>query len=299
MRVVVGGKTHVWDLTLAWHNHGGSRTMPGKETTDKRGVVHPIRSEIALYHSTEELPKTSPAMQIKTDLERGIYMAAEDLFHELMHVLLLIGMDIEKANESAAAESDMAGTPRLYKEYQSTLETVMGPSFAAAREKVTASLVLLLQRTNTMKSLGHTDAAIESFAKSTFERMVNEKFVFGKTGERFGYTPPNERIAKGYISNYVLELFGEMGQILSGSIIEKLEENRGWKMLRGDAITRLKEFFDEMDKDLSLKGYLMPGMMGPPMLMGPAMPLTTSGAPITPWQSVGLDEALKKRIETE
>jgi hypothetical protein len=274
MKTVIDATKHVWELTLTFHNRaaGGSSTKPEKPFIDKkRGEVHQITSEVAFQHSTVDIPKTAPAMQIKTNLERGIYMTAQDLFHELTHVLLIIGRDITDASAKAGTTPTPAQTFKVRKEYQSTLDVVAGPSFKDPRDKVIDALALLFKRSSDLLNLQIPDDRFMAIATNDIEKLVNEKFTFGKAGEAFGFTPTNLKIATSYVPTYVMELFDPaLGSMMHSVMMSRLGGNNGWNTLKNDAITQVTNLYNEIDKDLTLKGYILPGLMP---TQPPAMPL--------------------------
>lgn len=205
-------------------------------------------------------------------------MVAQDLFHELNHALILIGMDIERESTKAGTTPAQGQTSKVYQKYKTTFDVVSGQTFEDQRNKVTDALKLLFIRS--FQVLGRTAPTnLADIAAGYIEKFVNEKFVFGKTGERFGYTPKNITIATNYVPNYVMEvLTAAFGSPPPAGTMATLEGDRLWRTLKNNTITAVTSLYTEMDKDLTLKGYMLPGLTTSMPI--PATPLQMSGTPV-------------------
>jgi hypothetical protein len=171
----INNEEHVWTLAIEWQFAGfetGGETAEfpdmKKNVKGKTTVIHPIYIRINPYRFDDPDLKTK-IPNVKNRLE---YMASETLYHELIHVQILIDDKLPK---------DMAKSV-CYSEYQNMITIAKSPGLELQRSKVVVQLIRLMDIVNALKN----DLAVRyEFEESCIDFLINEKYVNEKAVSGF------------------------------------------------------------------------------------------------------------------
>lgn len=208
----IGQQQHVWELAVQWQFSGlstGGRTVSLQPTTRGSRVRHRILVEVnPIRFDTPML-----ARRIPNDQERLESLAAQTLYHELIHALMRIERDLP---------SDVPRTS-MYKGFQRMLEVANSPDLSRQRDRVKQWLAMLV----VIAELFSDQTSRTSYINKEYESLINEKYANQQAASAFGRTRGNVELARVY-SNEVARSIEKQGTVSDRrnwvNMVSKLEQ---------------------------------------------------------------------------
>jgi hypothetical protein len=213
----LGNDTHEWELTLRFVS-GASQTTeekqpspdqktdpatstpgrsPDQSKPSGKTVIHRFDVRVQFNFSGWDPQDANVPASVGTDpRQKGLYLTASALYHELTHVVLLTDAFLQ--SQGAAAQGIAIGG--LSSAYGVVTQAAASGAFARVKTELIDALTIAGQAANQHLKRGRSTAYISSWAKIWYDKLVQEKFAFATTAKQFATSPRNSSIA----SNYVL-----------------------------------------------------------------------------------------------
>jgi len=269
------GTKHQWQVSLSWSPSASSSTSAAKDDPAKPGV-HVIDVEVGYKHASRDqatIPKQSPYWSLAaTGVDRGLFLTAESMHHEFIHVLILIGRQLETLSPGFASHS------AAFERYRNVLGVVEGPTYDALKKTIGSDLLALGSTARKELNLPVSDDVLSQWASASYEFFVHEKVAYKQSARRFSSSPSNSVIATAYVANHVKKLI-DPG--LASMLYRRLEATPRYATQLQTAIASVTTLFNGIDTDPLITGEFVPGLRLPGATPDRPAPVSTDGKSLT------------------
>jgi Domain of unknown function (DUF4157) len=280
----LGNDRHEWELTLRFvpGPRSETKTLPDKATAPAastpgrppgpgrapgKTVTHRFDVTVQFDFSTWDPRDTNVPASVATDpRQKGLYLAASALYHELTHVVLLTDPFLQ--SQGAAAQGIATGG--LSSAYGVVTQAAASGAFATVRTGLIAALTTAGQAASRDLNLGRSPADITSWATIWYDKFVQEKFAFAATAKQFATSPRDSSIALSYVLIAIETLIGDPA--LAPMLIRRLQADPRIDAVINQAAGAAVNVFARIDQ------LLTPVSPGPGAIRTP--PLGIGGQPI-------------------